>query len=108
MKSVLDRERIYQWLSQEIASWQAISAYVFGSILDLENNSPSDVDLYVCYESEKISEIIQLKISIQKRFLAEFGLELHILLLTEQESDESSDFLRKALSASRCIKQLNF
>lgn len=105
MKSVLNRERIYQWLGNEITTLPTIEAYVFGSILDIENNSPNDVDLFVSYKSERISQVIQLKTSTQKRFFAEFGLELHLLLLTDEETNQFGEFLQKALSASKCIKQ---
>ena len=103
MNSVFDLESMYLWLSQELASWPVINAYLFGSILNLENNRPGDVDLYVCYEIEKISEIVKLKASIQERFLIEFDVELHLLLLTGRESCEHEKFLEDALFRSRCI-----
>ena len=71
MNSGLDRESIYLWLSQELLSWPVLNAYLFGSFLDIDNNNPQDIDLYVCYEIEKIPKIVELKHALRERFLAE-------------------------------------
>lgn len=103
MKLVLETERIFKWLSTELLSWPVKNAYVFGSILDPENIQPNDVDLYVRYDKGAISEIVQRKNYIQKRFLVEFGIKLHLLLLTKQESENSKMLLKEIVSRSKKI-----
>ena len=103
MKSVPNREEAISWLCQQLASWPITDAYLFGSFLDLRNDAPSDVDLYVCYSSENMSEVVDNRCILNESFFRTFGIKLHLLLLTKEESVESEELLQAMLVNSRHI-----
>lgn len=99
---MLEREKIFAWIERELATWPITNARIFGSILDGRNQRPGDVDLLVLYRRNHISEVVRLKNSAVERFFAEFNIELHLLVLSEEEAEEYKTFLDQVLGGSKC------
>lgn len=106
MKLEINRKVIFEWLEHELSllSITVLEAHIFGSILNLDNLTPNDVDLFIKYKQENIAEIVKFKKYIQTKFFNVFNITLHLLVLNEDEVNQSNRFLEQALSNSLIIK----
>lgn len=84
------------WLSSTLAIEMITEAWVFGSAVHPEGGY-NDVDVFVRYRDGCARRIAHLRRSVAVDFKDQFGVPVHLLALSEMESEQSSEFLRKAL-----------
>jgi predicted nucleotidyltransferase len=84
------------WLRNTLAIEIVVEAWIFGSATR-PGDGYNDVDVFVRYRDGSAGQIIHLRRCIEVNFKDHFGLPLHLLTLSDIESEQSSQFLEKAL-----------
>ena len=85
-----------RWLRNTLAIEMIIEAWIFGSVVRF-GDGYNDVDVFVRYRDGSVDSIVQLRRCVEVKFKNQFGVPLHLLALSEIESEQSSQFLKKAL-----------
>lgn len=89
-------EASVNWLKQNFEIDMITEAWVFGSAAR-SGNSYRDVDVFVQYRNGCADRIAGLRRTVEADFKGLFGAPLHLLVLSEMESEQSLPFLEKAL-----------
>jgi len=84
------------WLKNTLAIEIIVEAWIFGSVVRF-GDGYNDVDVFVRYRDGFVGSVVQLRRCAEVSFKDQFGVPLHLLVLSEIESEQSSQFLEKAL-----------
>ena len=96
----LDKEYLLSWVRSYLLDLPIIEARIFGSVVDPNVQNPNDIDLFIKYDVTHIREIAEQKSQLIQSFNLEFSLNLHLLILSENEVIEFQDFISNAMENS--------
>lgn len=84
------------WLRSTLAIEMIVEAWIFGSAARF-GDGYNDVDVFIRYRDGFAGRVAHLRRCVEVNFKDQFGAPLHLLALSEIESEQSSKFLEKAL-----------
>lgn len=99
----LNKEYLLSWIRGYLIDLPILEARVFGSVVAPNVQNPNDVDLFMKYNVTHIHKVAEQKSQLIESFKMEFSLDLHLLILSEEEVDEFQFFISNAMENSWLI-----
>lgn len=92
-----------RWLLDRLSDPAVVRIWIYGSFLKCPATA-TDVDVMLQYEDDRTKEALALRRSVQADFRLEFGLPLHLILLSTLEVEQEAEFVASLLGSAQRLR----